>query len=238
MRQPNTQSYTDDDITTLSVIERWRETAANEIKDIGGGRETAEERFQYASDPSREWGEMPKGFYGDTTYLVDRIRAQYPRLSFEPLRAIYRAVAVWHGNRNAAGLSDQGILLKQTAMAMMALQAVEIEIHSRAARKALIRYSHDDGNGTKVIDPSIEAKCRLFELFYGLWGITTHTRYREAGDLIAAAFRPCPPTPFSPLKIDSPETYPLLEKALDVIQAAIVGPKGAQPPEEKGGRIR
>jgi len=236
MRPPNSQFYTDEDATTLSAIERWRETAASEIDGIGGWREGAEEQFQHAGDPSREWGEMPQRFYGDTTYLVARIHAQYPRLNFEPLEAIYGAVAIWHERRTAAGLPDQSGLWHQLRMAVMTLQAVEVEIRSRAARAALTRYTHDDGNGARMIDPSLEARCRLFEHFYELWGIMRGARYREAGDLVAAAFRPSPPNPFSQLKMDSRETCPLLEKALAVIEDAVVGARGTPASETRDTR--
>ncbi len=119
------------DSTTASMIERWKQTAAYEVDDIRGWREDPGERIYYSGDPTGEWGEMPNGFYSRTSYLVGWITTHYPKLDPNPLQDIYIAVLAWHEDHNAKRIPPQPVLFATLERAMLAVNAVEMDIHSR-----------------------------------------------------------------------------------------------------------
>ncbi len=147
------------DSTAASVIERWKQTAADEVDDIGGWREDPNDRIHHTGDPTCEWGEMPNGFYSRTSYLVGWITTHYPKLDPNPLQDIYIAVLAWYEDHNAKRIPPQRVLFATLERAMLVVNAVEMDIHSRVTKDSANLSDSSDGPDTKrsVEDPSNEA---------------------------------------------------------------------------------
>ncbi len=130
----------DEDYALLRSIEKWKETAAEQFYDIEAWRNDADKRDQYAGDPTREWQTLPNGFYSATVALIGRITARYPKLDSSPLMTLYDAIATWDQEHSAATLPPQGALTRTADLAMMVLQAVEIDLQKqRSFKSAQIR---------------------------------------------------------------------------------------------------
>lgn len=121
---------TKDNELLVSVIERWRDVAIEEIDDIGGWRTATDDPpdpmpdIVYDRLVSKNGWSQPKNFYGDTSFLVRRITTSYQHLDPSPLLTIYEAVERWHMDRNARLIPDQTTLSLALDRSVLILQAV------------------------------------------------------------------------------------------------------------------
>lgn len=123
---------TEDQKTTLKVIDRWKIAAAEAIDDIDGWRDFADERSKFHGDSRRQWRKLDDGFYRDTTVLMSTIATDYPRLDPKPLQVIYRVVHAWYTEQNMKHVGEQSVLLNTLDTAMMTLDVVQTDILTRS----------------------------------------------------------------------------------------------------------
>ena len=127
--------------STLGVIERWKQTAADEVDGIGGWRDAdpGDRLHKFWSDPVRHkdtehGGTMPRMFYTDTAYLLGWVASNHEKLDPTPLQDIYDAVAAWHDDHNAERVPEQRVLVRMLDRAVQVVQAMENAIRMAARR--------------------------------------------------------------------------------------------------------
>ncbi|MCC7389532.1 MAG: hypothetical protein IT431_12260 [Phycisphaerales bacterium] len=137
----------DDERHTLRVIASWRQTAADEVDNIGAWRDAdpGDRLHKFWSDPARhkdtEHGStMPRGFESDTTYLLGRFWDDDPKRDLTAIRDVYAAISAWHADRSAERIPDQRVLDQTLEQAMLVVRAVE----SQLVRS--VRRSNPGGN--------------------------------------------------------------------------------------------
>ena len=158
----------DETRTTLQAIERWKQTAADEVDNIGGWRdaEPGDRYHMYWSDPARlintEHGTtMPRGFESATTYLLSRIWDDDPKRDLTPIQEVYGAVSAWHADHNAERVPEQRVLLHKLEQAMLVVRAVEAGLHR--ATSADNAASSRDGRQRRLRWLVDEVKTRIGE---------------------------------------------------------------------------
>ncbi len=131
----------DDERLTLRVIASWRQTAADEVDDIGGWRDAdpSDRLHKYWSDPARHRGTeqgstMPNSLFGDTGYLLGWAVSNHEKLDATPLQDIYDAIAAWHDDHNAERVPEQRMLFRMLDRAVQVVQAMENAIRMGARR--------------------------------------------------------------------------------------------------------
>ena len=92
-----------DDLRTLTILERWKETAVHQVDDIGAWRDANKDQLT-----RYHWGE-PQHFYADTVAICERITTEYKQFDASPLQSVCSAVCSWHESRSANGLPTQQV---------------------------------------------------------------------------------------------------------------------------------
>lgn len=126
---------------TLGAIARWKQTAADEVDNIGGWRDAdpGDRLHKFWSDPARQRGTehgstMPNSLFGDTGYLVSWVVSNLEKLDPAPLQDIYDAIAAWHDDHNAERVPEQRVLVRKLDRAIQVVQAVENAVRWRIRR--------------------------------------------------------------------------------------------------------
>jgi hypothetical protein len=107
-------------------IERWRETAEEEVDDIGAWRKASPGDRGY-----HDWTPRPADFFRDTTLILTWIASTFPTLDLSPLQGVYAAIAAWHTDRNVARVPPQGLLCEMLELAVQCLKTAENYILGR-----------------------------------------------------------------------------------------------------------
>jgi hypothetical protein len=127
------------DLTTLSIIDRWKETVAETLADIEGWQ---------GHSVARIWPTMPASLFSDTQYIVSELASRFPKIDPQPISDVYRVAATWYGQRRlketAAALQplfDQAVLavnvLQQSIVDQRTGEATEKKFPSQQSHIAL-----------------------------------------------------------------------------------------------------
>lgn len=108
----------------LKVIERWKETAAEQVDDIEGWRDAVDERKKHKGDPSRYWV-APEGFERDTIFITNWMAKHAPLLDARSVTRVCTIVLTWQREHSARGIPSQRRLLELLRWAISAVCAVE-----------------------------------------------------------------------------------------------------------------
>lgn len=108
----------------LKVIERWKETAAKQVDDIGGWRDAVDERKKHRGDTSRYWV-APNRFETDTIFITNWMAKHAPLLDARSVTRVCTIVLTWQREHSARGIPSQRRLLELLRWAMSAVCAVE-----------------------------------------------------------------------------------------------------------------
>jgi hypothetical protein len=144
------------ELAIFRVTEAWKETAIEAVMDIEGWRDAADRRDQYTGDPSREWPEMPRHFYGETATVAAWVTSCYPNLAPAPLLDVYEAVLAWYTDHNASRVPPQAVLTSTLHRAVLLINAIEygIDIKHRYATEA----NPPETSGQAVTKPTSAAR--------------------------------------------------------------------------------
>jgi|GEM_PF-4939821 len=128
---------------TLHAIERWKQTAADQVDDISGWRsaDPSDRHHKYwtgrESLPETEHGSsMPRGFERDTTYLVGWMMSNPTGHSHDVLKKVYAAISAWHADHTAERVPEQRLLVSMLEEAMLVLGSIDDHLRRQTANAA------------------------------------------------------------------------------------------------------
>jgi hypothetical protein len=125
----------DDDLRKVRVLESWKQTARDEVDNIGAWRNASKKKLQ-----KYHWTE-PQSFYRETVEVC-RIVGDARAL---PIQVVGAAVERWHERHSAAGLAKQAPLESALAEAVIVVNGLiedfrrRISAVSERRRKGLLR---------------------------------------------------------------------------------------------------
>jgi hypothetical protein len=117
-----TGGQSDSELAILSAIDRWKQTAASEIDNIGAWRDI-EDKIYYIG-----WEKIPNGFFTDTACILSHIANRYPKLDPDPIQKVYAAVYRWYETRSAENIPPQIDLVLTGDLAVQVINVLEDSI--------------------------------------------------------------------------------------------------------------
>jgi hypothetical protein len=132
----------------LIAIERWVETARNEVEDIGAWRGADVSDRVHLYWPTTT---MPKRFRGDTITIT--VALVQHKLDVSPVNKVFEAVRDWHELHGDAQLPEQHTLDGMLESAVRMIQVVEWELVEAAHKK--------QGDELTSIKSKLEAKWSI-----------------------------------------------------------------------------
>lgn len=123
----------------IDLCDKWRDTARDEIDNIGGWRdadpEDRDKRF-WSTFP-RPSETAPNGFVGATLAIIEAIPNYMPTTGedFAAMRTILAAVETWHDQHHADDLPTQGHLVMRLTIALTAVVGLANKLYPLASMK-------------------------------------------------------------------------------------------------------
>jgi hypothetical protein len=98
------------DTRILRAMERWQDTADEELMDIAGWRGHEAARADFLGDSQRYWHPEPPSFFADTNAVVAWVRNRHSGVDTSPIEDIYQAVRTWHADHTDLQIVNQRVL--------------------------------------------------------------------------------------------------------------------------------
>lgn len=123
-----TKTISEKNRAILDCVDRWKETACDQIDWIGGWRDATTSPFDRGCN-----NPLPPSFEVDTEHLVVTLLKENPAAKVEPFLQIRRAIESWYEDRGSLRVPPQNELIDSLEYALAACDAIVTKILDQAA---------------------------------------------------------------------------------------------------------
>jgi len=136
----------------LKTIDEWKLAATEQVDDIGGWRDSPEERIFHGG-----WPEPPNLFFSSSV-LVSEVCQRFPKLDPTPIQDIYGAISAWHEDHNARRIPAQPVLVSTLERAVMVVTAITDDLLAGQTEVAVNNDGERGAAEQREKKPSVNAR--------------------------------------------------------------------------------